>query len=306
LRFRRNARSSSCCLYLALCLLLISSPCNGQTTSASEPQAVLRDVLMAACAQKQSDFARSLTSRNSEAFAHLTPAAQNTLLKRFVLLDSVGEPRTEADGSGSLTVSCVTPKVTTIMQIGKADVRDNLAYLPLTVKDATDTSEASVHRVVMGMVREKDQWKLLSLGLLLLDLPTLGEEWDRAEMKSNEQAALAHVKELAEAIETYRKTYTRLPDGLASLGPASQGALKSDKAGLISEDLAMGRKDGYAFRYVIVGANNTGAPAIYELAAIPTEYGRTGMRSFFRDSTGTLRAADHQGAVGSSIDPKID
>jgi len=55
-----------------------------------------------------------------------------------------------------------------------------------------------------------------------------------------------------------------------------------------------------------VGANNSGAPAKYELAAIPAEYGRSGNRSFFRDSSGTTHAADRQGALGSAADPKLE
>jgi hypothetical protein len=114
------------------------------------------------------------------------------------------------------------------------------------------------------------------------------------------------VKELSAAIEKYRVTYTRLPGTLAELGPPEKGAPKSDQAGLIEKDLAGGRKNGYLFRYVIVGANDSGAPAKYALAAIPVEYGRTGTRSFYRDAAGAVHAADHQGAVGTQIDPKIE
>jgi len=137
-------------------------------------------------------------------------------------------------------------------------------------------------------------------------LPTLGEEWDRAEIQNNENAAVVSLKELAAAIEKYRVTFTRLPQTLAELGPPAKGAPKSDRAGLVGVELAGGRKDGYSFRYVIVGANDVGAPAIYELAAIPVEYGRTGTKSFFRDSTGALHGGDHQGAVGTLLDPKIE
>ena len=171
------------------------------------------------------------------------------------------------------------------MQIGKPELRDNLAYISLAVKNAAASNEDDSHRVLMGLVREAGQWKLLSLGLLLLDLPSLAEEWDRAEIKNNEQSAIDSMKTLAEAIEIYRKTYTRLPDNLAVLGPPPQGPAKSEKADLIGAELAAGRMDGYSFRYVIVGANALGAPAKYELAAIPIEYGRTGSRSFFRDDS---------------------
>jgi len=60
------------------------------------------------------------------------------------------------------------------------------------------------------------------------------------------------------------------------------------------------------FRYVIAGANDVGAPAKYELSATPLRYGRTGRRSFFRDSNGVVHAADRQGAVGSETDPKAE
>lgn len=271
-----------------------------------DPVIVLRDILMASCSQDSKHFGEFLTVRNAAAFTALTPAARTTLLKRFVLLDQAGTPRAQSDPSGNLMVLCTTPTVTTSLQIGKPEIRDNVAYLPLVVKDAAESTDANARRVTMGLVRENKQWKLLSLGLLLLDLPTLAEEWDRAEIQTNEKSAIASIKELSAAIEKYRVTYTRLPQTLAELGSPEKGAPKNDRAGLVGADLAAGRKDGYSFRYVIVGANDVGAPAVYELAAIPIEYGRTGTRSFFRDSTGTLHAGDHQGAVGTLLDPKIE
>ena len=278
----------------------------GQTQQGSEPAAVLREVLMAACSRDSKQFSGNLTSRNAAAFARMAPAAQATLLKRFVLLDKAGTPRSDSDEAGNLTVLCFTPEITTQMQIGKAEVRDNLAYLPLVLRDSTDTTDTNARSVTMGLVRESGQWKLLSLGVLLLDLPMLGEEWDRAEIQTNEKSAVVSMKELAAAIEKYRVTYTHLPQSLAELGPPTKGAPKSDQAGLVGTELAVGRKDGYSFRYVIVGANNLGAPAKYELAAIPLEYGRTGTRSFFRDASGVLHGGDRRGAVGTDLDPKIE
>src|SRR5208337_417257 len=210
--------------------------------------------------------------------------------------DKPGQPRAEIDASGNLSVFCATSDVTTQMQIGKPELRDNLAFISLTIKNAAASNEDDSHRVLMGLVREDGQWKL----------PSLGEEWDRAEIKNNEQSAIDSMKILADAIETYRKTYTRLPDNLAVLGPPLQGPAKREKADLITAELAEGRKDGYSFRYVIVGANTSGAPAKYELAAIPIEYGRTGSRSFFRDGLGVLHGADRRGAVGSVTDPKVE
>ena len=288
------------------CFIADETRSAAQTTTGNDPAVVLQEILIAACAQDSKQFSNELTTRNAAAFRQMTPAAQATFLKRFVLLDKAGKPRSSSDPSGVLTVFCETPEITTQMQIGKPEVRDNLAYLPLLVKDAGDTADANTRNVIMGLVRENGHWKLLSLGLLLLDLPTLGEEWDRAEIQANEKSAIASMKELANAIEKYRVAFTRLPDTLAALGPSGKAPAQAEKAGLVSDQLAGGRRDGYSFRYVIVGANSSGAPAKYELAAIPAEYGRTGMRSFFRDSNGVLHAGDHQGAVGSLSDPKVD
>jgi hypothetical protein len=294
-------------LFLIL-LLAASAGTPAQSPAVDSPSATLRDALVAACSQNSTDFVKALTARNAEAFARLTPPARQTFLKRFVLLDKPGKPRSQNETSGNVVVYCETSELTTQMEIAKPELRDNLAYLPLTVKDSGDSSGLTSHQVTMGMVRESGQWKILSLGLLFLDLPSLEIEWDRAEMKANEQTAVASLKLLVDAIETYRKTYTHLPESLKVLGPAptANNAPKSDGAGLVGEDLAGGRKDGYSYRYVIVGANTSGAPAKYEVAAIPSDYGRSGMRSFFCDATGQFHVGDHKGAVGSDLDPKLD
>jgi hypothetical protein len=192
------------------------------------------------------------------------------------------------------------------MQIGGAELRDNIAFLPMELRDATDTTGESVHQVTMGLVREDGEWRLLSLGVLLLDLPALEVEWDAAEMEATEKGALEALKKIAAAIEAYRNKYLRVPASLANLGPPLHGAPSGEAAGLLEPDYANGLKNGYNFRYVIVGASNLGAPAKYELSATPLRYGRTGRRSFFRDANGGLHAADRQGAVGSESDPRAE
>lgn len=291
--------------FFLLLFLATGSPSSGQS-AADAPSIALKDALVAACSQNSKDFVRALTARNAEAFGRMTPPARATLLKRFVLLDKAGKPHTESDAEGRVLVYCATPDVTTVMAIDRPELRDNLAYVPLAIRDASDAAGVSAHHVTMGMIREDGQWKLVSLGLLFLDLPSLEAEWDRAEIKSNEQGAIASLKHLVEAIENYRKTYTRLPDALKVLGPAVGGTAKPESAALVGEEMAAGHKDGYLFRYVIVGANISGAPAKYEVAAIPAEYGRTGQRSFFCDAAGILHAGDHKGAVGSDLDPRLD
>ncbi|HXE34554.1 MAG TPA: hypothetical protein VN087_11615 [Verrucomicrobiae bacterium] len=316
MNFQKNARSSPAIVLTVLAVLFVffmtgvsaqesSSDSSVPPTSPNGPSAALRDVLMAACSQSQNDFARFLTARNKEAFNRMAPTARVAFMKRFVLLNEAGKPSVTANPSGRPIVRCDTPAGAAEIQIGGADTRDNVAFMPVQLRDATDTTNASAIQVNMGLVRENGEWKILSLGVVLLDLPSLELEWDSAEADKNELAAVESLKDIADAVENFRRKYTRLPASLSSLGPPLRGPASADAAQLLDSDLAAGMKNGYSFRYVIVGASGLGAPAKYELAATPLSYGRTGHRSFFRDGEGTLRAADRQGAVGSASDPRM-
>jgi hypothetical protein len=269
------------------------------------PAASLRDTLSAACSHDEVAFTKFLTARNAQSFSRLTIAARTELMKRFVLLSDPGKPKATANAAGRPIVSCTTPYGTAEIQIGGADIRDAIAFLPVDLREASDPDTGAVHHVLFGMVRENGEWKVLSIGLLLLDLPSLEVEWDQAEISTSEQQALESLKKIAAAIETYRKSYARLPESLDKLGASKKSAPTPDGAGLLDVDLAAGKKNGYSFRYVIVGANDVGAPAQYELSATPSIYGRTGKVSYFRDSSGTTHASDHQGAIGNANDPKV-
>ena len=275
-------------------------------TAQSGPGSALSTALAAACSQNQAEFTRFLTVRNKESFSRMTPAARVALMKRFVLLDEPGKATISANPSGRPIVRCETPGGTVEMQVGGAETHDNVAFLPLELRETTDSTSASARQINMGLVREESDWKLLSLGVLLLDLPALEVEWDESEIEATEKDALESLKMIAAAIESYRSKYPHLPESLANLASPARGKPNAEAAGLLDADLAKGTKDGYTFRYVIAGASDVGAPAKYELSATPLRYGRTGRRSFFRDASGVIHAADRQGAVGAETDPKAE
>ena len=298
----------------AMLFLFFASPGPAQESSSrpaggpsilSDPTAALRDLLAAACSQSQNDFARFLTARNKQSFSRLAPAARVAFMKRFVLLNEPGKASVAVNPSGRPIIRCQTPGGAAEIQIGGAETEDNLAFLPVQLRDATDPVAADAISVRMGLVRENGQWKILSLGLVLLDLPSLEIEWDSANAGANEEAAVESLKKIAQALEDYRRKYLKLPESLAVLGPPLQGEPSMHAAALLDSELATGIKNGYSFRYVILGGSALGAPARFELAATPLSYGRTGRRSFFRDAQGALHAADRQGAVGSEADPKL-
>jgi hypothetical protein len=43
----------------------------------------------------------------------------------------------------------------------------------------------------------------------------------------------------------------------------------------------------------------------FSLFSSPKDYGKTGRRSFFLDSSGVLRGADKQGGIATPTDPRI-
>jgi len=273
--------------------------------AAAGPASALRDVLAAACSHDEVAFKKFLTARNTESFSRLTVTARTELMKRFVLLSDLGKPKTSANSVGRPIVSCETPYGTAEIQIGGTDLHDAVAFLPVDLREASDPESGAAHHVLFGMVRENGEWKVLSIGLLLLDLPSLEIEWDQAQISSSEQQALESLAAVSRAIDNYRRTYLHLPESLIRLGTPKKGAPSAEAAGLLDVDLAAGKKNGYNFRYAIVGGTDVGAPAQYELSATPTTYGRTGNTSFFRDTAGAIHGGDHQGAIGNANDPKL-
>ncbi|HVH72649.1 MAG TPA: hypothetical protein VNB49_16265, partial [Candidatus Dormibacteraeota bacterium] len=265
---------------------LDTSPGTPAAIAQSGPGSSLSNALAAACSQNQADFTKFLTIRNKESFTRMTPAARVALMKRFVLLDEPGKATISANPSGRPIVRCETPGGAVEMQIGGPDVRDNIAFLPLELHETTDSTGASARQINMGLVREEGEWKLLSLGVLLLDLPALEAQWDESEIEATEKDALESLKNIATAVDAYRDKYLHLPESLANLVAPTGGKPRAEAAGLLDSDLAKGAKDGYTFRYVIAGASDVGAPAKYELSATPLRYGTTGRRSFFRDKNG--------------------
>ena len=281
------------------------APAAAALTFPGTPAAALRDLLSAACSQSDEAFAKFLTARNARSFARLTAAARVALMKRLVLLDEPGKPSVSANAGGRPVVRCEGPALATEMQIGGAVTEDNRAFLPLEIRNANDAAGADARQIEIGLVRDAGGWKLLSVGLLLLDLPSLELEWNRAAMDQNERDAIQTLKDLGKAVETYRRTYTKLPESLPNLGPPTSGARAAAAAGLVDAELAAGSKSGYAFRYVIVGATSVGAQAKYELAATPLIYGTTGRRSFFVDESGSIHGADRQGTLAGPADPRV-
>jgi hypothetical protein len=269
-----------------------------QAQEGSDPAAALSAAIVAACRGNETQFSNYLTADNAAAFRALPVEQRTAFLKRFSLSDTPGKPLSSTDQQNNAVLLCRTPSVSVQYRFGAARVHENLAFIPVAVVDGEQAE--------FGLVRENGGWRLLSLGLVLLDIPQLAKQWIEEDLRAREDAAVEALQNLAAAIQTYNRAFGKLPESLADLGPAPKGQISTEQASLATADLAAGKQNGYLFRYRIV-PDPSGNDTNFELAATPESYGdKLGRRSFFLDVEGKVHAADKHGAVATSDDPLME
>jgi hypothetical protein len=291
-------------LALAALVPLIAAPALNATRApqlspgAPDPTATVAEMLSVACRQDTARFPDYLTQANANFYRQLPPEQQVSLLRRLVQLQDAGRPLLSTDSSHRPSVRCETSSLTLQIKIGAPRVEQNLAFVPVELSPE--------RKAEFGMVLSTGGWKFISLGLLMIDLPQLSAEWAAQDSSAREEGAIAALRKVAQAIDTYRKAFEKLPESLTQLGPPPKEGISDEAAGLIDADLAAGRAPGYTLRYRIVPAGEEGKESRYELGATPNQYNTTGRRSFFLDSTGKLRAADKHGAPATAADPVVE
>jgi type II secretory pathway pseudopilin PulG len=112
---------------------------------------------------------------------------------------------------------------------------------------------------------------------------------------ANEGSAMSSLRTLASAEMTYQ----------ATTGAGKYGTLTELAAvNLIDSKLATGTKNGYNFT-VEVTTTEQDYPG-FEVVGVPMSYGNTGIRSFYIDETGVIRAGNNAGKPSSKLDLPVD
>jgi hypothetical protein len=269
---------------------------NAQDGHEADPSPALSAALAAACRSNEMQFANYLTTENAAAFRALPQEQRTALLARFSLSDEPGKPLLSTDAQNHTVLRCVAPQGTSEFRFGDARVHESLAFIPV---DAVDSQQTE-----FGLVKENGGWRLLSLGLVLINVSQLSRQWAEGDLSAREDAAIQTLRDLGDAIETYKRAYDKLPESLAQLGPAPKGEISDEQASLINKEVAAGDSVGYRFRYRIVPGTQEGDTA-FELVAMPDAYGKSGKRSFLLDSAGKVHGADRHGELASSGDPIV-
>lgn len=295
MRIRASLPALSAAVVLLL-TFLYAAPAWAQDGAESGPANALSSALAAACRADEFHFANYLTQQNAAAFKALPADQRTSLLQRFSLVGEAGKPLLDSDPQNHIVLRCQTPETTAEFRFGDPRVHENLAFVPVNVVDGQQTQ--------FGLVRENGGWRLISLGLVLLDIPQLTKQWAESDLSAHERAAIAALRGLADAVETYRRAYGKLPDSLAQLGPAPKDQISPEQASLVNEHLAAGSTGGYRFRYRIVSSSEAGSET-FELAAVPELYGKTGRQSFLMDTSGKIHAADKHGELATADDSLV-
>ena len=296
MNFRSVSQAIAAITLMSAAVFLSPATVSAQNNAASDAAAALSAALSAACRANETQFVNYLTADNAAAF-HALPETQRTaLVRRFALTDDPGKPLASTDSRGHTVLRCEAKKGTVEYRFGDARVHENLAFIPVTVPNLENTE--------IGLVRENGAWRLISLGLVLLDIPQLARQWEASDLAAREEAAVQTLRDLAGAIQTYNRAWGKLPESLSDLGPAPPGQISSEQAALVSAELATGKQDGYIYRYRI-NPDKNGNDTKFELAAMPEKYGPNGHRSFFLDSDGRVHGDDKHGVVATLEDPLI-
>jgi type II secretory pathway pseudopilin PulG len=295
-----NSRSVSqtiaAVIVVAASAVLWPAAARAQNNAASDAASALSAALSAACRANETQFVNYLTADSATAFRALPETQRTALVRRFALTDDAGKPLASTDAQNHTVLRCEATKGTVEYRFGDARVHENLAFIPVTVPNLENTE--------FGLVRENGAWRLISLGLVLLDIPQLAKQWDASDLVAREEAAVQTLRDLAGAIQTYNRAWGKLPESLSDLGPAPSGQISPEQAALVSAELATGKQNGYVYRYRI-NPDKNGNDTKFELAATPEKYGQNGHRSFFLDSDGRVHGDDKHGVVATPGDPLI-
>lgn len=106
-----------------------------------------------------------------------------------------------------------------------------------------------------------------------------------ARINANEASALASLKTLTSASETFRIAQARFPGNLTELNATDPP--------FIDSVLASGNKSGYTFTW-------SGGTNIYNVIASPQTPNITGVRVFFLDQSGVIRVGNS--SLGTPIE----
>jgi type IV pilus assembly protein PilA len=125
----------------------------------------------------------------------------------------------------------------------------------------------------------------------------------RAKMVANEASAVGSLRAYSAAMDAYAGQCPQIgfPSSMEKLGSGS-GSPDCDHAGLVDSRLGGEEplRSGYRFHYQPGAGDAEGRVTTYTITADPVVQGNTGIRHFFIDQSGVIRAVKHDLATVDS------
>lgn len=120
----------------------------------------------------------------------------------------------------------------------------------------------------------------------------------RARLSSNETSAVSALRAISSAQHSFQGSTAADTDsdGIGEYGSLLE--LSSATPPFIDDVLGGGQKSGYIFTVTTSGAVNVDE-ILWEATAFPISKNRTGIRTFYIDESGVIRASDAGGAIGA-------
>jgi type IV pilus assembly protein PilA len=123
----------------------------------------------------------------------------------------------------------------------------------------------------------------------------------RSKMASNEASAVGSLRSLNTSCVTFSNTYGGFPAAMSYLGgEGTANGPTSTTAELIDNVLQSGIKSGYTFSFSAGTPDSSGNIDGYTINAAPITPGVTGIRYFYTDQTGVIRADPSTSATSAS------
>ena len=128
----------------------------------------------------------------------------------------------------------------------------------------------------------------------------------RQRITANETAAVGALRTLVDAEMAFKagNCLDSDSDGTPEYGTLAQlSSPPNGGPGFISADLADGQRNGYTYTVTFTGTG--GANQHFQIVAMPTTAGVTGVRSFYVDETGTIRY-NRTGGTPNASSPALE
>lgn len=134
---------------------------------------------------------------------------------------------------------------------------------------------------------------MIVVAIILIVLTLALPNMLRTRINANEVAAIGHCRLISNACQSY---YT---NAMPHTYPADLNALGAPTSNppYIDSLLVSGQKEGYDFVYVLISTDS------FTLRANPSNPGRTGIRYFYADESGVIRA--QTGGQAGPADPPV-